>query len=263
MSIRIHIYTTHAYIYVYINIAMLRAAPKLQRGEYRFVTLIPASSVSKARGSVIRREFKRTRPEYPVGTRNFRQPVWPPMSHDDQKLSAILGHSSRFPLHLQLNFSHRMLLLRISKGDGRFIGNEEPKKGTRILEFLRRRELVIISIVVFVVEATHSPPQLSLKPLACLRRLPGGKRGTMELFVQLFFPRFETFQRHFNERTRSILVAAQPSPPPSVRTEPRHFFPGSLPSPVGVTSPASYAYAIPTGLPLNAESALFQLRERQ
>lgn len=145
------------------------------------------------------------------------------------------------------------------------------KKATRILEFLRRREVVTSVVVVFVVvfvivvEATHcvAPPlQLSLKPLACLRRLPGGKRGTtLELFVQLFFPRFETFQRHFNERTRSILVAAQPSPPPSARTEARHFFPDSFP--VGVTSPFSYAYAIPTGPPLNAESALFQLRERQ
>lgn len=140
-----------------------------------------------------------------------------------------------------------------------------------MLEFLRRREVVIFLVVVFVaavviivVEATHyiAPPlQLSLEPLARLR-LPGGKRGTtLELFVQLFFPRFETFQRHFNERTRSILVAAQPSPPPFARTEPRHFFPDSLP--VGVTSPFSYAYTIPTGPPLNAESALFQLRERQ
>lgn len=232
------------------------------------VTLIPASSVSKARGSVTRREFKR--PEYPVGTRNFRQPVWPPMTiyHDNQKLSTIFSVTPRFPLHFQLNFPHRMML-RISKGDERFAGNEEPKKGTRILEFLRRCEVVIISIVVFVVEATHcvvSPPQLFLKPLGLPSSSPRGEGGggtTMELFVQLFFPRFETFQRHFNERTRSILVAAQPSPPPFLRTEPRHFFPDSLSSPVGVTAPPSYAYAIPTGPPLNAESALFQLRERQ
>lgn len=172
----------------------------------------------------------------------------------------------RFPLHLQLNFSHRMRL-RISKGDGRFVGNEEPKKGTRILEFLRRCEVVVISIVVFV-EATHcvvSPPQFSLKPLACLRRFPGGKRGmTMELFVQLFFPRFETFQRHFNERTRSILVAAQPSPlhPPSeqnrVTSSPVRSRPLLELLPLLATRTR---YQL--GYPLNAESALFQLRERQ
>lgn len=186
------------------------------------------------------------------------------MSHDDWKLSAIFA--PHFALLFQLNFSYRMMLPSHRKMMKDLSVTRSLKK--KNLEFLKWRKVVIISIVVFVVEATHCvvpPPQLSLKPLACLRRLPGGKGGTtMELFVQLFFPRFETFQRHFNERTRSILVAAQPSPLPSARTEPRHFSPTvrSRP-PVEVTSPFSYAYAIPTGPPLNAESALFQLRERQ
>lgn len=97
--------------------------------------------------------------------------------------------------------------------------------------------VVVVAFVIAFVETTHcvaSLPRSFLSETSPPRSTTvvsqGGKRGTtMELFVQLFFPRFETFQRHFNERTRSILVAAQPSPPPSARTEPRHFFP--LPPP--------------------------------
>jgi len=104
-------------------------------------------------------------------------------------------------------------------------------------------------------------------PISSFLRAPvtipprGERRTTTELFVQLFFPRFETFQRHFNERTRSVLVAAQPSATLN-RTENRAApLPLSLserrsPFPLNVRDPST------PGPSLNAdrESALFQSR---
>lgn len=146
----------------------------------------------------------------------------------------------------------------ISKGGGRFLGNEELKKGTRIagLEFSEGRNVGLGRRRHRRSDASCclSPELLSPNPTpsSYSSPSPGGERRptTTELFVQLFFPRFETFQRHFNERTRSILVAAQPSAAHRVT---------SFPAPVAaVTRPESrpfplrrqYVRASPTGPPL-------------
>jgi len=159
----------------------------------------------------------------------------------------------------------------IWEGGGRFLGNEELKKRTRIAEFLRdagrprrrrhRRASKRRTALSLPRGLLWKHPHLLLPP-RCYHPSPRGeRRTTTELFVQLFFPRFETFQRHFNERTRSVLVAAQPSATQN-RTENRAApLPLSLserrsPFPLNVRDPST------PGPSLNAdrESALFQSR---
>lgn len=189
------------------------------------------------------------------------------MSHDDRKLSAILSVTPRFPLLCQLNFSYRTMP-HIPKGLKDLLLMRSLKKNVGILKKTRgsSSSSALLSSSSSSKRRTElsSPPQLSLKPLACLRRLPGGRGERRRSSSSNYF---SLASKHFNATSTNelVLFSLPRNPlrhPPSEQNRVTSS-PDSLPSPVGVTSPPSYAYAIPTGPPLNAESALFQLRERQ
>lgn len=133
----------------------------------------------------------------------------------------------------------------ISKGGGRFLGNEELKKGTR-LEFSERRNVVI------VVEATHRVVCLSpaLRTLALLSAVSRGREENDDGALRpIIFPSLRNIStplqrtNSFYSRCRATLLRLVSFPcspaPRCVRDYPDHPFART------------------------AEFALFQLRKRQ
>lgn len=153
----------------------------------------------------------------------------------------------------------------ISKGGGRFLGNEELKKATRIVEFSERTSdatSVFLVVVVVIVEATHrarclsEPPRSSLRtlpPRFTLRRLPGERGERRRALRPIIFPSLRNISTPL-QRTNSFYSRCRATlrqPPPHRVTS----FPATRPRVAPLYPPHRQCVrtSIPTGPPLRTD----------